>query len=212
MTYFALEDLSADEIGAIERKFNIDFFSLEPVGEGRWGHALAIDNKSILKITSAEEEVKVLKILISENLILEPGFATVLSEDILELQKIDVYRTERLYPAKKALKWAMKNNILDYKEVDSLNYKISIFLNDLFISPRDIHDFNLGKEGSTFLREPMLIPLVLSLYTAASKGFFLYDLHLGNLGFRFDENGNPALDAGFVAFDLMISKWGKRNV
>ena len=204
MPHFALEDLTTNEIGAIERKFNIDFFSLEPVGSGRWGHALAIDNKSILKITVAEEEVKTLKLLIDTELILETGFATVLKDDILELKQLDVYRTERLYPAKKALLWALKNNVMEYKHVDYLNYIISMFLNDLFANERSLHSFNKGERGQRFLAEPMLIPLILSLHAAASEGFFVYDLHIKNLGFRFDKDGNPALDAGLVAFDLMI--------
>jgi hypothetical protein len=199
-----------EEIELINNKFNIDFESLERLGGGAGRAAFKIDRYSVLKITGDTTEIRALKNLVSTEVILEPGFATVLSDDILAIQpdySFIAYRMELLYPAIKAFKWAVDTQVLDYKDAEYIKNKTwelqtICFNHQIFDADQLLKEFEKAYLVNIFI----LTPLILALYEASKKNIFLTDIHINNLGFRFDETGNPAINAGLVAFDLIQRK------
>jgi len=196
-------------IKEINSKFNIDFEALEFLGSGAGGEAFKIDDISVLKITGDELETGAIRKLVGSGIIFEPGFARVLPDDMLSVQ-LDgyfylVYRIELLWPAKKALKWSVENSILDEKTADFIVDKIWE-LQRICVEHNKFDAEELLKEikESYLISFPMFVPLVSALYEAAKEDIFLIDVHKNNLGFRFDEEGKPALDDGLVAFDMEL--------
>ena len=196
----------------INKKFNILFEDLECIGSGAGGEAFKIDDKSVLKITGDPAEARALKKMSQTEVLLEPGFATVLKDDILfGAQSIDsryrftIYRTELLYPAKYGLEWAIESSLLDEKDVDYITDKIWELQLICLKSQQERNANNFLNEVTAkyFMLYPIFVPLIFALHEAAKQDIFLIDVSRNNLGFRFDKNGDPDIHAGLVGFDLL---------
>ena len=204
MAWIKREHLTIEQQAVINYKFNIDLDSLEKLGEGVYGQAFKIDDKSVLKITEAAEEAAAITSLVSSGVILEPGFATVLPNDLIYIRDdIWAYRTELLITAKEAFKWALSKGIFGKPHIEYFKNKT----NELYQFLPIIPGFSKYADNTVkmFLDIPIFTTLMLSLLEAAENDIYLWDIHLDNLGFRPDENNNPAIDAGFVAFDTAMN-------
>jgi len=194
----------------IENKFNINIEDLIVIGEGSYGTAFQIDNKSVLKVTPAVAEINALSFLIHKGLNLKPGIATVLEDDILETkykyyERLFFYRTELLMPAEKAFDWASQRDLLElHDEIDIRASITRLYSITLDIIPSD---YSKAIIDQGILDVPMLVPIALALKPAFDLGVRIWDTKTDNMGFRLDEKGNPALDAGLVFFDPLMGTW-----
>jgi len=218
MNFLELYESEPEFQQEIINKFNIDLSALNFLGAGMNGRVWGIDNKSVLKVTTSPTEEKTVLNLIDKELTVELGYTTILPNDYLIFdptyfvyrREFDpayfVYRRENLVP--------FKNVSIEEKKEAEIIWNIR----SIDFAAKNMYSAFVGKKAKSewaaeaFLKEmsrrglfqdSLYAALILFIYEAAIQRIFLWDIYPQNLGFRFNEQNEPAMDAGLVFFDPM---------
>jgi hypothetical protein len=204
--YYKLGEELEKELAA---KFNIDLSTLEYLGGGSCGEVWKIDEKSVLKMTRSRREEKTVLKLIETGLTLELGHTTILPQDTFRFLHWFAYRRELLFPLKDIDPFypGMREYHKIIQDLVEVNIAAHIMGRDFIArkaNEQELADKFLQEMSRLgFLQKTELVAIILLIYQAAIGKIFLWDLSEYNAGFRIDENGKPAVDAGLVFFDPM---------
>jgi len=157
-------------------------------GCGLYGCVFRTTAGPIIKVTTSDSESDAIKDIMDLGLNIDPGFITVLDSDIFcpfSQRAICVYRTEELAP------------LSDYGGEPA--HQFDNMYEEWMRLPKSVANYahffsNLEDYPSTSAVGGFSMALL-------RKGYVNTDLHAGNLGYRLDEYGQPAFDAGLVVFD-----------